>query len=134
METAPTFPVQPTPPGDAHSLTAAVTQHRGVRTTLRALAVLFGIAGAITGLFFAGLVAAFSDCSAGATGMCTNLAGLVPLLEWAIVIVAFAAPLAGGIASCVREEWPWLPAGLMTGAVMVALAVLVSSGQTGILS
>jgi uncharacterized membrane protein (UPF0136 family) len=58
----------------------------------------------------------------------------VAVLEWAIVIVASVAPLAGGIVSCVRDERPWLPAGLIIGAVMVWLAVLVSSGQTGILS
>jgi len=133
MQSAPTNAAQPLL-HVAPSLTEAFLQRRGVQTTLRVLAVLIGIAGAVTGLFFAGLIAVFSDCSAGATGLCTNFAGLVPVLEWAIVIIACAAPLAAGIASCVRGEWPWLPAGLVAGAVMVWLAVLVSSGQTGLLS
>lgn len=106
-------------------------QRRGVDTALRVLAVLVGVAGAAAGAFSAGLVSLFAACTAESTGICTNFAGVVPALEWAIVIVALAAPLAGGIASAIRGEWPWLPAGLAAGAVMVALAVLVSGGQTG---
>jgi hypothetical protein len=101
---------------------------------LRVAAVVAGLAGALAGLFFAGLFAVLSDCSGDATGMCTNLAGLVPFVEWSIVFVAFATPLAGGIVSCVRREWAWLPAGLVTAAAMVALAMTVAGGQTSLLS
>ncbi len=108
-------------------------QRRGVGIALRVLALLVGIAGSAMCLFSAGLISLFAACGPEATGLCTNLAALVPVLEWAIVILATLAPLAGAIASCWRREWPWLPAGLVTGALLVGLAVLVASGQTGTL-
>lgn len=111
--------------------TGPLWQRRGVQTTLRVLAVLIGIAGAAASVFSAGLISVFAACTAESTGICTNFAGTVPVIEWAIVIIALAAPLAGGVVSCIRGEWPWLPAGLATGAAMVAVAVLVSGGQTG---
>lgn len=105
-------------------------QRRAVNTTLRVLAVVAGVAGAWVAFVLTVLIAHVNDCSGDATGLCTNFAAVVPALEWAIVIIATGAPLAGGIASYRRDAWPWLPAGLLTGAAMVWLIVIVSSGQT----
>lgn len=106
----------------------------GVVTALRSLSLVVGLIGAGIALFLAGFGAAVADCSGDATGLCTNYAGVVPVLEWAIVLVAFAAPLAGGIVACVRKEWPWLALGLFTAALMIAALVAVSEGQTLLLA
>jgi hypothetical protein len=124
----------PTHARPARAAARADRLHPRVVLALRGAAVVAGLAGALAGLFFAGLFALLSDCSGDAAGMCTNFAGLVPVLEWSIVVTAFAAPLAGGIANCARRQWMWLPAGLVTAAAMVSLAMLVSSGQTPLLS
>lgn len=124
MDTVPVHPKQSL--GRAQSF----WQRSGVVTTLHVVAVLVGIAGSLTALVVTGVITLFAACSYSATGLlCTNLSGLVPVLEWAIVILATSAPLTGAIISCRRGQWPWLPAGLITGAAMVGLAVLVSSGQ-----
>lgn len=109
-------------------------QRPGVVTAVRSLYVVVGAVGAAIALLFTGFMAGFSDCSGDATGLCTNYAGLVPVIEWALVLAAFAAPLAGGIVACIRREWAWLVAGLFTAAVMFALTAMVAEGQTGLLS
>jgi hypothetical protein len=109
-------------------------QRPGVITTVRSLYVVVGVIGAVGALLATGFLAAMADCSSDATGLCTNHAGLVPVLEWALVLVAFAAPLAGGILACVRKQWPWLVLGLFIAAAMFQLTLVVSQGQTGLLS
>jgi len=123
-----------TPTSDAALQTDSFWQRPGIVTALRSLYVVVGAVGAATALLFTGFMAGFSDCSGDATGLCTNSAGLVPVLEWALVLTAFAAPLAGGIVACIRREWPWLVVGLITAAVMFALTIAVADGQTGLLS
>lgn len=109
-------------------------QRPRVVTAVRSLYVVIGTIGAAVAFVCTGFMAALADCSGEATGLCTNYAGLVPVLEWALVLAAFAAPLAGGIVACIRREWPWLVAGLFTAAVMFALTVVAAEGQTGLLS
>lgn len=106
----------------------------GVVTALRGLYVVIGAVGAAVAFAVTGFMAAIADCSGEATGLCTNHAGLVPVIEWAIVLTAFAAPLAGGIVACIRREWAWIVVGLFVAAVMFVLTVVVAEGQTGLLS
>jgi uncharacterized membrane protein len=125
----------PTPAAVAHAHESRpFWQRPGVVAAVRGLYVFAGAIGAAIALICTGAVAGLSDCSGDATGLCTNYAGLVPVLEWALVIVAFSAPLAGGIAACVRREWAWLALGLFIATVMFGLTVVVSHGQTGLLS
>lgn len=105
-----------------------------VVTAVRSLYVVIGAIGAAVAFAVTGFMAAIADCSGEATGLCTDYAGLVPVLEWAIVLTAFAAPLAGGIVSCIRREWPWIVVGLFTAAAMFVLTLAVAEGQTGLLS
>jgi hypothetical protein len=123
-----------TPTAHIAHATEPFWQRSGVVTAVRSLYVVVGAVGAAVALLATGVMAALSDCSGDATGLCTNYAGLVPVLEWALVLAAFAAPLAGGIVACVRREWPWIVAGLFTAAVMFALTAMVAEGQTGLLS
>jgi hypothetical protein len=109
-------------------------QRPGVVTAVRSLYVVVGAVGAAIALLATGFMAGFSDCSGEATGLCTNHAGLVPVIEWALVLAAFAAPLAGGIVACIRKEWPWIVVGLFTAWGMFALTAMVAQGQTGLLS
>ena len=124
----------PTPATMSRQTGESFWQRRRVVIAVRAAAVLVGVAGAFAGLVVAGLLALLADCGDGATGLCTNHAGLVPIVEWAIVIAAFAAPLAGGIASCWRKQWQWLAGGLAVATAMAGLAAIVASGQHSVLS
>lgn len=123
-----------TPTSHTAQTSAPFWQRPGVVTALRSLYVVVGAFGAATALLFTGFMAGFSDCSGDATGLCTNYAGLVPVIEWALVLTAFAAPLAGGIVACIRKEWQWTLVGLITAAMMFALSAMVAQGQTGLLS
>ena len=123
MQLATSSAAQSTAPGDGTLLAAP-----GVVTAVRSLYVVVGALGAAIAFVCTGFVAAIADCSGDATGLCTNYAGLVPVLEWALVLAAFAAPLAGGIVACIRREWPWLVVGLFAAAVMFALTVVVARG------
>lgn len=123
-----------TPTMDAARETEPFWQRPGVVTALRSLYVVIGAVGAAIALVFTGFMAGLSDCSGSATGMCTNYAGLVPVLEWALVLAAFAAPLAGGIVACIRTEWQWILVGSITAAIMFALTAMIAQGQTGLLS
>jgi hypothetical protein len=96
-----------------------VLQRRRVVLALRIASVVVGILGAFAGLYLASLVTLLSDCSGGLITFCTDYTGVVLLLEWVLVIVAFGAPLAGGIASCRRRRWWWLPLGLVASVVAV---------------
>ena len=124
----------PTPATMSRQTGEPFWQRRRAVIALRGAAVLVGVAGALAGLVVAGLLSLLAGCGDGATGLCTNHAGLVPVIEWAIVIAAFAAPLAGGIASCWRKQWQWLAGGLVVAAAMALLAIIVSSGQHSVLS
>ena len=106
-------------------------QRRGVKATLRALNVVGGTIMSFVALVVVGLYAAVQGCQGEeATGLCVNHAGLVPVLEWPIFVVAVIAPLAGGIAACVTRRPRWLAVGVAVAVVMFALLGLVSTGQT----
>jgi len=102
----------------------------GIARALRVLCVVVGFAGSLTALFFASLITLLSDCSGGLITFCTEYTGVVLVLQWALVIVAFAAPLAGGIASCARRQPWWLPAGLVTAGVLVWLTFVLEASQS----
>ena len=109
-------------------------QRPGVVTAVRSLYVVVGAVGAAIAFFFTGFMAVIADCSGGATGLCTNYAGVVEILEGALVLAAFAAPLAGGIVACVRQEWPWIFVGGLLAVAMFVLTAMLAQGQTGLLS
>ena len=109
-------------------------QRPRVVTAVRSLYVVLGAIGAAIAFVCTGFMAALADCSGEASGLCTNYAGLVPVLEWALVLAAFAAPLAGGIVACIRTEWQWILVGSITAAIMFALTAMIAQGQTGLLS
>lgn len=113
---------------------ATCWQRPRVVTAVRSLYVVVGALGAAIAFVCAGFVAAIATCSGDATGPCTNFAGLVPVLEWALVLTAFAAPLVGGIVACIRRQWPWLVVGLVTAVCMFALTATLAQGQTWLLS
>jgi hypothetical protein len=129
-----TMDIASTPTSHIAQATEPFWRRPGVVTAVRSLYVVAGAIGAAIALVCTGFMAAIADCSGDATGLCTNYAGLVPVIEWALVLAAFAASLAGGIVACVRREWPWLVAGLFTAVVMFALTAMVAEGQTGLLS
>lgn len=104
-------------------------QRRAVTMAMRCLAVLIGAVGAGVALFVSTLYAVFSVCDADSTGLCTHFAPAVPALEIVLVLLAGVAPLAGGIATCVRRDWGYLAAGLTTGFVMVLLTIAGTTGQ-----
>ncbi|HEV2774263.1 MAG TPA: hypothetical protein VGV90_01605 [Solirubrobacteraceae bacterium] len=102
-----------------------------VRATLRALNVAGGAIMSFVALVVVGLYAAMQGCQGEeTTGLCVTHAGLVPVLEWPIFVIAVVAPLAGGIAGCVTRRPRWLAAGVAVAVVMFALMGLVSTGQT----
>jgi hypothetical protein len=97
---------------------------------LRVLSVLLGFVGALTALYLASLVTLLRDCSGAIITFCTDYTGPVLVLQWALVVAAFAAPLAGGIASCRRREWWWLPAGLGSAFALVWLGVVLDASHS----
>ena len=102
-----------------------------VQATLRALIVVGGAVMSFVAFVIVGLYAALQGCDGGEThGLCVNHAGLVPVLEWPIFVIAALAPLAGGIAGCATRRPRWLIAGLAVAVAMFALMSLVSTGQT----
>lgn len=106
-------------------------QRPWVKATLRALNVVGGVIVSFVTFVVVGLYAAMQGCQGEEKiGLCVNHAGLVPVLEWPIFVIAVVAPLAGGIAGCVTRQPRWLAVGAAVAVVMFALIGLVSTGQT----
>jgi len=106
-------------------------QRPAVQATLRALSVVAGAILSFIAFVLVGLYAALQGCQGEeTTGLCVNYAGLVPVLEWPIFVIAAIAPLAGGIAACVTRRPRWLAVGAAVAVVMAALMGLVATGQT----
>jgi hypothetical protein len=106
-------------------------QRPAVRATVRALNVVGGAILSFFAFVLVGLYAALQGCQGEeTTGLCVNHAGLVPVLEWPIFVIAAIAPLAGGIAACVTRRPRWLAVGAAVAVVMAALMGLVATGQT----
>jgi hypothetical protein len=110
-------------------------QRPGVKATLRALSLVAGIATAACAFVVVGFYAAVLGCAGEETrGLCVHHAGLVPVLEWPIFVLAVAAPLAGGIASFMTRRPGWLGLGIAVAGVMFGLMIAVSTGQSSYLS
>lgn len=109
----------------------AVHERPVVEGAFRVLSVLAGLGTACVAFVVVGLYAGLQNCEGGeTTGLCVHHAGLVPVLELPIFIIAFAAPLAGGIATGVTQRGRWLGAGIVLAVLMFAAISLVSTGQT----
>lgn len=118
--------IKPTTPPEG-----TLWQRPAVRATVRALNVVGGAILSFVAFVFVGLYAALQGCQGEETsGLCVNHAGLVPVLEWPIFVIATVAPLAGGIAACVTRRPLWLAVGAIVAVVMAALMGLVATGQT----
>ena len=102
--------------------------------TLRALNIVGGVAVAGFAFVCVGLLAAVMGCTGQeTTGLCVHSGWLVPVLEWPIFVVSVLAPLAGGIAAYVTRRPRWLATGTLAAALMFALMLAVSTGQSGLL-
>lgn len=111
----------------------AFTQRPAVQATLRALNLVAGTVAGSIAFLIVGLYAGLQNCDGGEThGLCAGHAGLVPVLEWPIVLLAAAAPFAGGIASFVTRRPGWLGLGIAVAFVMFGLMSIVSTGQTSL--
>ena len=109
----------------------AVRERPLVEGAFRVLSVLAGLGTACVAFVVVGLYAALQNCEGGETsGLCVHHAGLVPVLELPIFVLAFAAPLVGGIATGVTKRGRWLGWGIVLAVVMFAAMSLVSTGQT----
>jgi len=110
---------------------AAFWRLPGAVLALRVLSVILGIVGSLTAVLAASAVTILSDCSGGFFfTYCTDYTGFALIAQWLCAIVAFTAPLTGGIASCRRREWWWLPAGLVTAAVAAWLTIPLEASQS----
>jgi hypothetical protein len=108
-----------------------LTHHPAVRATARALNLVGGTIVAFFAFAIVGLYAALQSCEGGETqGLCVQHAGLVPVLEWPIFVLAVLAPFAGGIAAFVKRQPRWLALGAGVAVLMLGLIALVSTGQT----
>lgn len=106
-------------------------QHPVAKAVLRALNVVAGAIVSFVAFVVVGLYAVAQGCEGDEThGLCADHAGLVPVLEWPIFVIAVLAPLAGGIAGCVTRRPRWLAAGVGVAIAMFGLISLVSLGQT----
>jgi hypothetical protein len=113
----------------------SIGERPAVKSAVRALNIVGGVAVAAVAFVFVGLVAALSGCVGDeSTGICVDHAGLVPVLEWAIFLTAVIAPLAGGIVAFIRREVLWLLAGTVTAGAMFYFMVELANGQTGLLN
>ena len=112
-----------------------LTERPAVKATLRALNLVGGLVVSALAFVVVALTAALADCLGDeTTGLCAGNAGLVPVLEWPIFVVAILAPLAGGIAAFVTRRPRWLALGVSLAVVMFALMLAVSQGQSSVLS
>ena len=112
-----------------------LAQRPAVKATLRALNLVGGFVFSACAFVVVGMMAALAACLGGETsGLCAGNAGLVPVLEWPIFVVAVIAPLAGGIAAFATRRPRWLAVGVGLAAVMFYAMLVVSHGQTGVLS
>ncbi len=108
-----------------------LTRHPAVTATLRGLSVLAGVAVSALAFVVVGVYAVWLNCEGSETrGLCAGHAGLVPVLEWPSFVIAVLAPLAGGIAGCVRTQPRWLALGVVIAVAMLGLMSLVAIGQT----
>ena len=108
-----------------------LSQRPVVKATLRVLNIAGGAIMSFVAFVIVGLYAALQGCDGGEThGLCVNHAGLVPVLEWPIFVIAVLAPLAGGIAGCVMRRPRWLVVGVAVAVMMFALMSIVSTGQS----
>jgi hypothetical protein len=104
---------------------------------LRGASVVGGLVGAALVFVVGGLMAVLSGCnpSYGATTMfCPGHEDLATGLELAALIPGIVAPLAGGIASCVRSHPGWLAGGYAIGLIMLAILYILAGGQESLLS
>lgn len=109
----------------------AFSQRPVVKGTLRALNLVGGIVVALMAFVVVGVYAALQHCGGEETrGLCVDHAGLVPVLEWPIFVLAVLAPFAGGIASFVTRRPRWLGIGILVAVAMFGLMGIVSTGQT----
>ena len=109
----------------------AFSQRPAVKATLRALHLVGGVVVAFVAFVIVGVLAAVQACEGEEThGLCVDHAGLVPILEWPIFVLAVLAPFAGGIASFVVRRPRWLGLGVCVAVAMFLLMIAVSSGQT----
>jgi hypothetical protein len=109
----------------------ALSQHPAVKGTLRALNLVGGTIAAFLAFVIVGLYGALQYCEGDEVeGLCAGHAGLVPVLEWPIFVIAVVAPFAGGIAAFVTRRPRWLAVGVALAVVMFALMSIVSTGQT----
>jgi hypothetical protein len=109
----------------------APTEHPVVRAALRALNLVAGTIVALVALVAVGAYASLQNCEGGETqGLCVAHAGLVPVLEWPIFVVAVLAPFLGGIAAFARRQPRWLAVGTAVAIAMFGLMSIVSTGQT----
>ena len=112
-----------------------LAQRPAVKATLRALNLVGGLVFSALAFVVVGLIAALGACLGDETsGLCAGNAGLVPVLEWPIFVVAALAPLAGGVAAFVTRRPRWLALGVGLAAVMFFLMLVVSTGQSSVLS
>ena len=106
-----------------------------LKATLRALNLVGGLVFSALAFVVVGLTAALAACYGEETsGLCAGHAGLVPVLEWPIFVVAVLAPLAGGIAAFVTRRPRWLALGVGLAGLMFVLMLTVSNGQSSVLS
>ena len=106
-----------------------------MEATVRALALVAGIATAACSFVVVGFWAAVLGCTGEEThGLCVGHAGLVPVLEWPIFVLAVLAPFAGGIAAFIERRPRWLGIGIAVAVLMFALMLAVSTGQSSLWS
>ena len=115
----------------------APTEHPVVRAALRALNRVAGTIVALVALVAVSAYASHQNCEGGETqGLCVAHAGLVPVLEWPIFVVAVLAPFLGGIAAFARRQPRWLAVGHgrhdrdFFFFFLFGLMSIVSTGQT----
>jgi len=109
----------------------ALPAHPAVRATLRALNLVAGTIVAFVAVVIVGLYAGLQTCQGEETeGLCVGHAGLVPVLEWPIFVIAVIAPFAGGVAAFLTRHPRWLAVGVAVAGAMFLLMNVVSAGQT----
>ena len=112
-----------------------LSQRPAVKATLRALNLVGGLACSALAFVVVGLIAGLSACLGQETdGLCVGSAWLVPVLEWPIFVIAVLSPLVGGVAAFAQRRARWLALGAGLAVVMFCFALVVSAGQTGVLS
>jgi hypothetical protein len=104
-------------------------------------AIVVGLAAGLAGGLYATLAAGFKECEGSPVFEPTDawfceapFRHLLGPVEVALALIVLFAPITGGSVSAADGRWLWLVIGMLVAAFCLLLQLILSEGQTPVLS